>query len=156
MAVSQVFFHDPHGSRGRHEGAAWNLVFVAWLVASTSVLGALFLSEVVGIAPCVLCWYQRVFMFPLVVVLAAGLFPLDAKVLRYSLPLVAAGWLVALFHVLLTHGIVPRSLSPCVQGIPCSQIEIEWFGFVTIPLLSLLSFTVIAAALLAARPKLKS
>ena len=156
MSASQVLFQHAQARRSPHAGGAWNFLFAAWLVATTSVLGALFLSEVVGIAPCVLCWYQRVFMFPLVAVLAVGLFPLDPKVLRYSLPLVAGGWLVALFHVLLTEGVIPPRLSPCVSGIPCSQVEVEWFGFVTIPLLSLLSFTTIAAALVAARFKLKS
>ena len=156
MSASQVFFDDEQGTKARRESVAWPFVFVALLVASASVLGALFLSEVAGFAPCVLCWYQRVFMFPLTVVLAVGLFPLDPKVLRYSLPLVVGGWLVALFHVLLTQGVIPRSLSPCVRGIPCSQVEVAWFGFVTIPLLSLLSFTAIAVALFLARLKLKS
>lgn len=127
--------------------AEWGLVFVAWLVATVSTLGALFLSEVMGVAPCVLCWYQRVFMFPLVLVLAAGLFPPDKTVGRYAAPLALAGWLAALFHVLLTKGYLSESLAPCTQGIPCSRIEVEWFGFLTIPLLSLLSFSAIGLAL---------
>jgi disulfide bond formation protein DsbB len=130
--------------------AGWALLFAAWLVATVSTLGALFLSEVMQIAPCVLCWYQRVFMFPLVFVLAAGLFPLDRKVVRYATPLAAGGWLVALFHVLLTKGYIPESATPCTQGIPCSRIEVEWLGFLTIPLLSLLSFSIIGLALGAA------
>jgi disulfide bond formation protein DsbB len=129
--------------------AGWALVFAAWLVATASTLGALFLSEVMGVAPCPLCWYQRVFMFPLVFVLACGLFPLDRRVLRYATPLVVVGWLVALFHLLLTRGYIPETMTPCSQGIPCSRIEVEWFGFVTIPLLSLLSFSAIGLALAA-------
>lgn len=155
MSASQAFFFEEAHSAKSRLAVAWTFVFSAWLVAATSALGALFLSDVAGIAPCVLCWYQRVFMFPLVVVLAVGLFPLDPKVIRYSLPLVVGGWLVAFFHVLLTQGVIPRSLSPCVRGIPCSQVEVAWFGFVTIPLLSLLSFTAIAGALFLARLKLK-
>lgn len=148
---------EPSWHAGRHpDASAWTFVFSAWLIAAGSTAGALFLSEVVGVAPCVLCWYQRVAMFPLVVVLAVGLFPLDANVLRYALPLVALGWLVALFHVLLTYGVVPHALSPCVRDIPCSRIEVQWFGFVTIPLLSLLSFTGIGALLLGANRKLRS
>jgi disulfide bond formation protein DsbB len=136
--------------------AAWAAVFLAWLVAAVSTLGALFLSEVVGVAPCVLCWYQRVFMFPLALVLAVGLFPFDARVLRYAAPLVAGGWLVALYHVLLTAGVIPENLSPCTQGVPCSKVEAVWFGFVTIPLLSLVSFSVIGAALAWARTKVRT
>jgi disulfide bond formation protein DsbB len=62
-------------------------LFLAWLMASVSTLGALFLGEVMGYTPCVLCWYQRIAMFPLVLILAAGLFPLDRRVVRYALPL---------------------------------------------------------------------
>lgn len=155
MAASQLFLDHANDTDRQREGGAWVLLFAAWLLATTSVLGALFLSEVVGIAPCVLCWYQRVFMFPLVAILAVGLFPLDPRVVRYALPLVTAGWLVALWHVLLTQGFIPSTLSPCVRGIPCSQVEVEWFGFITIPLLSLSAFTAIGVALVAARLKLK-
>ena len=128
---------------------AWTLVFGAWLIAAMATLGALFMSEVMGFAPCVLCWYQRIFMFPLVLILALGLFPFDPKVLRYALPLAAIGLLVAGFHVLLTIGVIPETLAPCRQGIPCKTIQIEWFGFVTIPLLSFLAFLTINGLLLA-------
>jgi disulfide bond formation protein DsbB len=127
--------------------AGWAFLFAAWLIATASTLGALFLSEVMEVAPCVLCWYQRVFMFPLVFVLVSGLHPLDRRVLRYATPLVAAGWLVALLHLLLTKGVIPESMTPCTQGIPCSRIDVEWFGFLTIPMLSLLSFSAIGLAL---------
>lgn len=125
----------------------WALVFSAWLVAAMSTLGALFLGEVMGFAPCVLCWYQRIFMFPLVFVLAVGLFPFDPRVTRYAMPLAIVGWLIAAWHVLLTAGIIPESATPCTQGVPCGLVQVEWFGFVTIPLLSLASFTVISTLL---------
>jgi len=128
----------------------WALVFGAWLVATLASLGALFMSEVMGFAPCVLCWWQRIFMFPLVLLLALGLFPFDAKVLRYAMPLALIGLLVAGFHVLLTMGIIPEALEPCRQGIPCKTIQVEWFGFLTIPLLSFLAFLTLNGLLLAA------
>lgn len=131
----------------------WSLVFAAWLVAAVSTLAALFLGHVMGIVPCTLCWYQRVFMFPLVFVLATGLFSRDGSVVRYALPLAAAGWLLAMFHLLLTRGVIPASATPCTQGIPCSEIDVEWFGFVTIPLLSVLAFSAIAIALFAAHSR---
>ncbi len=131
----------------------WALVFAAWLVAASATLGALFMSEVMGFAPCVLCWWQRIFMFPLVFILALGLFPLDPKVTRYALPLAAIGLLVAGFHVLLTMGIIPETLVPCRQGIPCKTIQIEWFGFVTIPLLSFFAFLVLTLLLVTAHLK---
>jgi len=126
----------------------WTLVFSAWLIATISTLGALFLGEVMGYPPCVLCWYQRIAMFPLVLVLAAGLFPFDQRVVRYALPLTLAGLGLALFHLALTAGWIPESIRPCQQGVPCSDIQVVWFGFVTIPLLSVLSFSFIAGLLL--------
>ncbi len=131
----------------------WTLIFCAWLVAATATLGALFMSEIMGFAPCVLCWWQRIFMFPLVLILALGLFPFDAKVLRYALPLAAAGLLVAGFHVLLTIGVIPETLAPCRDGIPCKALQIEWFGFVTIPLLSFFAFLVLTLLLITAHLK---
>ncbi len=127
----------------------WALVFTAWLIAATATLGALFMSEVMAFAPCMLCWYQRIFMFPLVFVLAAGLFPFDPRVVRYALPLAIGGLLVAVYHLLLTAGFIPENLTPCRQGIPCSTVQVQWFGFVTIPLLSAVAFTAIIASLIA-------
>ena len=112
-------------------------------------LGALFMSEIMGFAPCVLCWYQRIFMFPLVFILAVGLLPLDPKVVRYALPLALIGLVVAGFHLLLLEGFIPETLAPCRQGIPCKTVQIECFGFVTIPLLSFLAFLTLNALLLA-------
>lgn len=133
--------------------AASTLVFAAWLVATVATLGALFMSEIMNLAPCVLCWWQRIFMFPLVLILSLGLFPFDAKVTRYALPLAFVGLLFAGFHLLLTLGIIPEALAPCRQGIPCKTIQIEWFGFVTIPLLSFLAFLTLNGLLLAAHLK---
>ncbi len=129
---------------------AWALVFCAWLVATTATLTALFFSEVMRLPPCSLCWYQRIFMFPLALILPMGLFPFDPKVIRYALPMTAVGGAIAVFHQLLVAGVIPERLQPCVQGVPCSKTVIEWFGFVTIPLLSVVAFTSIAALLVAA------
>jgi disulfide bond formation protein DsbB len=131
----------------------WALIFGAWLIAAVATLGALFLGEVMGYAPCVLCWYQRIAMFPLVLILAAGLFPFDPRVVRYALPLAVAGWGVALFHLALIAGWIPERITPCQQGVPCSDQQAVWFGFVTIPLLSFVSFSIIAALLLATHRK---
>lgn len=131
----------------------WTLIFSAWLVAASATLGALFMSEIMGFAPCVLCWWQRIFMFPLVLILALGLFPYDRTVLRYALPLAAVGLLVAGFHVLLTMGIIPETLAPCRDGIPCKTLQVEWLGFVTIPLLSFFAFLVLNLLLVTAHLK---
>ena len=137
-------------ARMRNETNEWALIFGAWLIASVSTLGALFFGEVMQLPPCVLCWYQRICMFPLVLILPVGLFPLDRKIVRYALPLAAIGWLFAVFHLLLIAGVIPESIKPCTQGVPCSEKVIEWFGFVTIPLLSVVAFSIIIALLILA------
>ena len=126
----------------------WGILFLSWLVASVSVLGSLFFSHVMEFAPCVLCWYQRIFLFPLVIILAAGLFPFDKSVMRYALPLTVAGWLTAAYHNLLYAGIIPESMQPCSQGVSCTEEYIELFGFLSIPMLSILSFTTILTLLI--------
>ncbi len=132
----------------RAQDPNWTLVFACWLIACVSTLGSLFFSEVMGFQPCVLCWYQRICMYPLVLILPAALFPFDRKVVRYAAPLALLGLLIAAFHLLLVAGYIPESIKPCVQGVPCSEVQVEWFGFVTIPLLSAVSFLLISALLI--------
>jgi len=126
----------------------WTILFLCWLLVAISTLGSLFFSYVVGFAPCVLCWYQRIFLFPLVILLAMGLFPFDRSVVKYTLPLAIAGWLTALYHNLLYSGIIPESIQPCSQGVSCTEKYIDLFGFITIPMLSLLSFSTIIGLLI--------
>jgi len=141
---------DRTAAPGPGEARTWTLIFSAWSIAAASTLGALFFGEVMQLPPCVLCWYQRIFMFPLTLILPLGLFPLDRRVVRYGLVLAVPGALVATFHLLLVAGVIPESIKPCTQGVPCSQTVIEWFGFLTIPLLSAVAFTTIIALLVAA------
>ena len=126
----------------------WLLLLAAWLLVTASTLGSLFFSEVMELPPCSLCWYQRVFMFPLVFVLFMGLFPFDTKVVRYALPLSAAGTLVALYHIMLQAGIIPKSAAPCSQGVSCSDVDLLVFGFASIPMLSLFAFGAVTALLI--------
>ncbi len=126
----------------------WNILFLCWLLVSVSAMSSLFFSSVMEFAPCVLCWYQRIFLFPLVLILAIGLFPFDKKVVKYALPLAIAGWLTAAYHNLLYAGIIPESIQPCSQGVACTEEYINLFGFLSIPMLSLLSFSTIITLLI--------
>ena len=126
----------------------------AWLLAVVATLGSLFFGEVMKLTPCSLCWYQRICLFPLTAVLAAGIVLHDERVLCYSLPLVLVGLAIAVYHNLLDYDLIAEELVPCTEGVPCSARPIEWLGFVTIPLLSLLTFASILACLLAHRSRL--
>ncbi len=127
---------------------AWSVLFFAWLVATVATLGSLFFSDVMMFPPCVMCWYQRILMYPLVVILFVALFPLDTKVTRYALPLTYVGLFFALYHNLLYYKILPESVQPCSQGVSCTSDYINWFGFITIQLLSMVAFTIILGLLL--------
>ena len=125
----------------------WNLIFLCWTLATVGTLGSLFFSAVMEFKPCVLCWYQRIFMYPLVVILLVGMYPLDTKVVRYALPLAVIGWLFAFYHYLVYSGYIPENLQPCDQDVSCAEVNLELFGFITIPMLSILSYTAIIVLL---------
>ena len=125
----------------------WTILFSTWVLVTVSALGSMFFSHVMEFAPCVLCWYQRICLFPLVIILATGLFPFDKRVVAYSLPLAIAGWITAFYHNLLYAGIIPQDLQPCSKGVSCTEKYIDLFGFLTIPMLSLISFSMIIALL---------
>lgn len=119
---------------------ARTILFVSWLLAASATLGSLFFTEVMQLPACSLCWVQRIFMFPLAIILLVGLFPVDRAVVRYALPLALCGGAVAFYHTLLQVGIIPETAAPCQQGVSCSNVSLELFGFLSIPMLSLLSF----------------
>ena len=125
----------------------WNIIFFAWLVATIATLGSLFFSEVMEYPPCVLCWYQRILMYPLVIIFLVGLFPLDKNIFRHSVPFAMLGWITALYHNLLQYEIISKSMTPCTQGIPCSTKYIDVFGFISIPMLSFIAFSIILTLL---------
>ncbi len=82
-------------------------------------------------------------MYPLVVIFGIGFLRNDRGAFLYGISLAAAGWLIAVYHNLLYYNILPESAAPCRQGISCTAITIQWLGFITIPLLSLVAFALI-------------
>lgn len=147
---------NPTPSIPSETGSSWLLLFAAWLIAACGTLGALFFGEVLGYAPCTLCWYQRIAMFPLAIMLPFGLFPFDRGMVRYALPLSLTGLVVAIYHWLLQLGLIAENANPCAQGSSCAEVSAEWFGFVTIPLMSVVAFALITTFLLASRLKPES
>ena len=129
------------------------LPYVAWVIALVSTVGSLFFSEVMGLPPCALCWYQRIAMYPLVLIIATGVVTRDGRMRAYALPLCLAGLSVAVYHNLLYYGVIPESLTPCSEGASCTERQIEWLGFVTIPLMGLASFAAVALCLIFYKPE---
>ncbi|MBW2243521.1 MAG: disulfide bond formation protein B [Deltaproteobacteria bacterium] len=130
-----------------HADKNWLLLFLCWLLVSAATLGSLFFSEIMELPPCSLCWVQRIFMFPLPIIVLMGLFPFDPKVIRYAMPLALAGGAIALYHSLLHLGVIPASAAPCRRGVSCSDASLDLFGFLSIPMLSLLAFSAVVALL---------
>lgn len=128
--------------------SAWIFLFLAWLVAVGATLGALFIGEVLGQQPCILCWYQRIFMFPLAIVLGLAAFRDDLSVRVYALPLALIGGAVALYHALLYAGVLAEAIQPCGKGPSCTDSAMTLFGIVPLPFLSLAAFLCVALLLI--------
>lgn len=130
---------------------AWPLLLAAWLLALMATLSVLFVGEVMGQAPCNLCWFQRAFMFPLVVILGVACYLSDSAAWRYALPVAILGWMVALYHNLLYFKILPEAIKPCGAGPSCSGSDMTVLGNLPLPLLSLIVFSAIIYSLLLVR-----
>lgn len=129
-----------------------NILYLAWIQALVATAVSLYFSEILKFPPCVLCWYQRIFMYPLAIILPIGIFNSDKKIHQYVLALSIPGMLIALYHVLLQAGVIPGSLVPCVSGVSCTtKYTIFNTDFITIPLLSLLAFVLIAVCMIVYR-----
>ena len=133
----------------RHTNSSF--IYLAWLVALVATLGSLYFSEVRHFVPCALCWFQRVFMYPLVVVLGVASFRQDQGVVKYALPLAVLGGLTAVYHLLEQNvpGFAPPAM--CQVGVPCGAKYIDWLGFISIPVLSLTAFVLISVLLIGSR-----
>jgi len=126
--------------------ALWIGSIQAW----AALLGSLYLSNVLYFPPCDLCWLQRICFYPLAWIIPVSLARKDARSgFIYALPFAAIGWLLSLYQSLLQWGAFANGgIIPCNLDNPCSVKQINIFGFVTIPFLSFLGFTVILLCLI--------
>jgi len=135
----------------------WMLIFICWLIAMAALFGSLFFSEVMGLKPCVLCWWQRIFIYPLAVLFLVGMLTqddiADRSVVRYTLPLAVIGLGFAIYHYLVYSGFIPEALQPCSKDLSCAEINLELMGFVTIPMLSIFAYSTIIILLLIYRKR---
>lgn len=125
---------------------AWlkkHILYIAWLQAFIATAGSLFFSEIIKLPVCSLCWYQRIFMYPLVLIIAVGMLKKDRHLPAYVLPLSILGMIIAFYLYLIEMRIIPEIFVPCSTGIPCTTKYFQWLGFITIPFLSGAAFTII-------------
>ncbi len=130
-------------------------LYLAWIVSIVATVGSLYLSEVLMYVPCKLCWYQRIMMYPLVLILGIASFRHDLRVSRYVLPMAIFGGSISLYHYLEQKIPALQNEIICRGGVPCSIDYLNWFnGVVTIPFLALIAFILITLILFCVRGEL--
>jgi disulfide bond formation protein DsbB len=144
-----AFFADgiAEGFAGIRERLTPFALTAAWSVALLAMAGSLYFSEVANYTPCTLCWYQRIAMYPLVLILGIAIFRRDIGIRIYAIPMAVVGAVISTYHWLLER-IPELDYGACSSGVPCSQKWFEEFGFVTLPFLALIAFLLIITFLL--------
>lgn len=127
-----------------------NAMYFILAQAIVATLGSLYFSDIKGYAPCVLCWWQRIFMYSLIPVIIIATLRKENRVYQYTLPMAILGIIVAIYHNLLYTGIIEAE-EFCTGGISCTSKYIEYFGFITIPFLALMGFAIIIGLSLISR-----
>lgn len=120
--------------------------YLAFGIALTAVLGSLYYGEIAGFAPCTLCWYQRILMYPLALILLVGILKHDEDLFDYALPFSVLGMVVATYNYLIELHVIGHS-AVCAVGIPCDVRYVNYMGFVTIPLMALMAFAAITGVM---------
>ena len=133
VLVSLIFKSDWGGCvigwAGRH--ALW----LGLIVSLTAVLGSLFYSNIVGFPPCNLCWWQRIFIYPQLVLFLVAVKTSDFKVFRYSVPLAVVASIISIYHMFVQMG--GNSILPCSATASCAKLYVYAFGYITIPSMAL-------------------
>lgn len=124
------------------------LPYFVFIVTLLSSLMSLFFSEVLKFTPCVLCWWARIFMYPMVFISAVSIIRKQKDLHYYILPLSIIGFFINLYQNLLVWHILPEAIAPCTAGVSCVDQPIVLLGFITIPLSSMISFAFITISML--------
>ena len=122
-----------------------NSLLIIWVTSLVATLGSLYFSEVRGYIPCDLCWYQRILMYPIVIISTIAYIQKNARIALTTAVFAIIGGSISLYH----YGIQKISLlqesAPACGLVSCTGSYINWLGFITIPFLALTAFIIIAA-----------
>ncbi len=126
-------------------------LFIAWLIALVAMIATLFAGEIMHWPICQLCWYQRICIYPLVILLGIAAFKNEKIITPYALPFPIIGFLFAGYQYLeqMIPGFSPIDF--CTQDVPCSAIHLKLLGFITLPFLSMVSCVLIFLFLMLGR-----
>lgn len=122
-------------------------LYLAWVVSLVALCGSLYFSEIMRFEPCKLCWFQRICMYPLVILLGMAAYKDDHAIIPYARTLSIIGMGISLFHYLEQKVPGMQNVLPCTTGVPCSGQYINYLGFITIPFLALIAFSLITILL---------
>lgn len=120
-----------------------SLIAIA-VMALVATLGSLYFSEVRGFVPCTLCWYQRIIMYPIVLIAGIALFQKNSKAALTTAIFALIGAGTSLYHYSIQKLAVLQQSAPSCGDVPCTGQYVNYFGFITIPLLAFIAFLFIA------------
>lgn len=118
-------------------------LFAAWATSIIAMFGSLYFSEIRQYEPCLLCWYQRILMYPFALILGIAVVKKDYRISLYTMAMSAIGAMISIYHYSLQK--VPFMADNAVTcgRVPCTGQYINWLGFITIPFLALTAFIII-------------
>lgn len=118
-------------------------IYAAWVVSTVAMIGSLLFSEYLKYPPCSLCWWQRIFMYPQALIFLMAVLSEEVMIFKYTALLTLFGWLFALYHNLIYFKVIEPTLLPCTSGISCTDNQLNYFGFLTIPMMSFIAFSIL-------------
>jgi disulfide bond formation protein DsbB len=121
-----------------------NSLLFMWVVSLIATLGSLYFSQVRGFIPCELCWVQRIFMYPLVIIIGIAYVQKNPRIAMTTLALSVVGGAVSLYHYGIQKLKFLSDSAPSCGQVPCTGEYINYLGFITIPFLALAAFALIA------------
>lgn len=125
-----------------------NALYGAFTVSLMAILGSLFFSQIMLLPPCILCWYQRICMYPLVAILGFAIYKKNREMVAPAILLAVVGWIISLYHNLLYFGILPEAVAPCVAGVSCTTEFPGWLTYFPIPAQAFVGFTAVLVGLI--------
>ncbi|MFJ8236638.1 disulfide oxidoreductase [Ureibacillus sp. NPDC094379] len=120
-----------------------SLLFI-WLTSLVAMLGSLYFSEIRQYEPCELCWYQRILMYPIVILTTVAYIQKNVRIAVTTAVFSCIGGAISLYHYGIQKLDFLTETAPACGRVPCTGQYINWFGFVTIPFLALTAFILIA------------
>lgn len=120
-----------------------SFLFAAWATSIIAMFGSLYFSEIRQYEPCLLCWYQRILMYPFALILGIAVIKKDYKISFYTMIMAAVGGLISLYHYSLQKVPFMADNAGTCGRVPCTGQYINWLGFISIPFLALTAFIII-------------